>query len=70
MKEPIACLYPGQSVQRVGLGLDLYRAWPRAKNRFDAADEFLGFALSDICFNGPEERLNDDNHLPVGRLYP
>jgi [acyl-carrier-protein] S-malonyltransferase len=56
---PTAFLFPGQGSQYVGMGQDLYEAHPEAKAIFDQADEVLGFALSDLCFNGPEETLND-----------
>ena len=54
-----AFLFPGQGSQYVGMGQDLYKAHPEARTTFDQADEVLGFALSDLCFNGPEETLND-----------
>ncbi len=55
----IAFLFPGQGSQHVGMGQDLYETYPEARATFDQADEVLGFALSDLCFNGPEETLND-----------
>lgn len=54
-----AFLFPGQGSQYVGMGQDLYEAYPEARSTFDQADDVLGFALSDLCFNGPEETLND-----------
>jgi len=54
-----AFLFPGQGSQYVGMGQDLYEAHPEARATFDQADKVLGFALSDLCFNGPEETLND-----------
>jgi [acyl-carrier-protein] S-malonyltransferase len=54
-----AFLFPGQGSQYVGMGQDLYEAYPEARATFDQADKVLGFALSDLCFNGPEETLND-----------
>ncbi|HOI55014.1 MAG TPA: ACP S-malonyltransferase [Phycisphaerae bacterium] len=53
-----ALLFPGQGAQSVGMGADLYEASPRARELFDLADRLLGFKLSAICFEGPEERLN------------
>jgi [acyl-carrier-protein] S-malonyltransferase len=54
-----AFLFPGQGSQYVGMGQDLSEAYPEARATFDQADKVLGFALSDLCFNGPEEALND-----------
>jgi [acyl-carrier-protein] S-malonyltransferase len=54
-----AFLFPGQGSQYVGMGQDLYEAHPEARATFDQADKVLGFALSDLCFNGPEETLKD-----------
>lgn len=50
-------LFPGQGAQYVGMGKDLYAHYPLAKKTFDDADRILGFALSSICFDGPEEDL-------------
>ncbi len=41
------------------MGLDLYRASTAARGVFDTADRVLGYALSAVCFEGPEERLRD-----------
>ena len=54
-----AYLFPGQGSQHVGMGLELYQNTPEARAVFDQADEQLGFALSAICFAGPEETLTD-----------
>lgn len=54
-----AFLFPGQGSQYVGMGQDLYETYPEARATFDEADKVLGFALSELCFNGPEETLND-----------
>ena len=53
----LALLFPGQGSQYVGMGKDLCGAFPEAKKVFDEADAALGFAISRICFEGPEEDL-------------
>jgi [acyl-carrier-protein] S-malonyltransferase len=54
-----AFLFPGQGSQYVGMGQDVCEAHPEARAIFDQADKVLGFALSGLCFDGPEETLND-----------
>lgn len=54
----IAYLFPGQGSQSVGMGLDLYKNYPVARKVFDEADDILGFSLSKLCFEGPEEELD------------
>lgn len=52
-----AFVFPGQGAQSVGMGKDLYDQFPSARALFDEADEILGFRLSTLCFEGPEEDL-------------
>lgn len=52
-----AFVFPGQGAQAVGMGRDAYESNPKAKAIFEEADAVLGFQLSDIIFNGPEEVL-------------
>jgi [acyl-carrier-protein] S-malonyltransferase len=52
-----AFVFPGQGAQSVGMGKDLYEQFSSARELFDRADEILGFKLSRICFEGPEEEL-------------
>ncbi|MEZ4619957.1 MAG: ACP S-malonyltransferase [Caldilineaceae bacterium] len=54
-----AVLFPGQGSQQVGMGSDLLATYPAARVIFDEADEILGFALSRLCFEGPEAELTD-----------
>lgn len=52
-------LFPGQGSQHVGMAQAIAAAYPVAKAAFDEADEVLGFSLSQLCFEGPEEILTD-----------
>ncbi|HSV13656.1 MAG TPA: ACP S-malonyltransferase [Tepidisphaeraceae bacterium] len=51
-------LCPGQGAQVVGMGKDFYESSPMAKGTFDTANDVLGFDIASLCFNGPEDRLN------------
>jgi [acyl-carrier-protein] S-malonyltransferase len=53
----IAFLFPGQGSQAVGMGKDLAEKYPLARQTFEEADEALGYKLSQLCFEGPEEQL-------------
>jgi [acyl-carrier-protein] S-malonyltransferase len=50
-------LFPGQGSQYPGMGKDLAGKFPAARQIFEEADDALGFELSELCFNGPAERL-------------
>ncbi len=62
----VAFIFPGQGSQRVGMGKDIYLNFPSARHTFDEADDTLGFPLSRLCFEGPEEELSQtDNAQPA-----
>ncbi len=52
-----AYIFPGQGSQYVGMGKDWYDSNPEAKKMFDRANEILGFDITGICFDGPEDEL-------------
>jgi [acyl-carrier-protein] S-malonyltransferase len=54
-----AFVFPGQGSQIVGMGADVAAEYPAAREIFHQADEILGFAFSELCFNGPEDQLNE-----------
>src|ERR1700691_6701794 len=53
----IAFLFPGQGSQSVGMGKELAALYPVARETFDEADAALGYKISELCFEGPEEQL-------------
>jgi [acyl-carrier-protein] S-malonyltransferase len=59
----VAYVFPGQGSQSTGMGLDVYKNYPSAKEVFDGADAALGFPLSRLCFGGPEEELRKTHNV-------
>ncbi len=53
----IALLFPGQGSQAVGMGKDLADKYPIARQTFEEADDAVGYKLSQLCFEGPEDQL-------------
>ncbi len=52
-----AFVFPGQGAQRVGMIKDLYDGYASVRRLFEEADDALGFSLTKLCFEGPDEEL-------------
>ena len=61
-----AVVFAGQGAQSPGMGKDFAEQYPECKELFEQADEVLGYSLSKICFEGPEEELRKSNHCQPG----
>lgn len=55
-------VFSGQGAQASGMGLDIYNASSAAAMVFEKADSVLGWSISDICFNGPDEKLTESRY--------
>jgi len=64
----LALLFPGQGSQHVGMGRELADAHPEVRALFDEADEALGFSLSGIMWEGPEETLTETHNAQPALL--
>lgn len=60
-----AILCPGQGAQHVGMAKDYAAGFAVAARIFDQADKALGFPLSKLCFEGPEEKLNNTDNAQI-----
>lgn len=64
----VAFIFPGQGSQYVGMGKDVAEHYPVAREIFETADRVLDQNLTEVCFNGPEERLKDTRQAQPGIL--
>lgn len=65
-----AFIYPGQGCQKEGMGLDLYKQFPEARNIFEKANVYLGRRITDVMFHGTElELMETQNTQPSVFLY-
>jgi [acyl-carrier-protein] S-malonyltransferase len=64
----LAFIFPGQGSQQVGMGAALARAYPIANTVFQEADAALGRALSQLCFEGPEDALKQTENTQLAIL--
>lgn len=60
--EKVAYLFPGQGAQVVGMGKDLYEAYPRARDVFQRGSDQVDFDLAELCFSGPDEKLQQTQY--------
>lgn len=58
----LALLFPGQGSQKIGMGAEVCREYPEARERFTQASEILGYDLAKLCFEGSEEELKQTVH--------
>jgi [acyl-carrier-protein] S-malonyltransferase len=59
-------VFPGQGSQYVGMGVDCYRNSDVARRLFDEADRILGYSLTSVCFEGPEDELRQTRNTQPG----
>jgi [acyl-carrier-protein] S-malonyltransferase len=66
----VAAMFPGQGSQHVGMGTELAAAEPAVRRLYEQADDILGYGLSRVCHEGPEEQLvRTENAQPAILLH-
>lgn len=63
-----AFLFPGQGAQFVGMGKDIYEKYDEARKIYDKASEISGIDVKKICFEGPEDILNQTKNTQIAIL--
>lgn len=58
----IALVFPGQGVQKVGMGEEICKEFEGAENLYERADELLGFSIKDLSFRGPQNELTESKN--------
>ena len=64
----VAFVFPGQGSQYIGMGKDLVTGNAQAKILFEKADDLLGFQISKICFDGPDEEFKTNKKYTTGNF--
>jgi malonyl CoA-acyl carrier protein transacylase len=67
-KGKLAYVFPGQGSQAVGMGLHLHTQFLSARDVFNEVDQTLGFSLSRLCFEGPEDELTQRSEEHTSEL--
>jgi [acyl-carrier-protein] S-malonyltransferase len=58
----IAFVFPGQGAQYVGMGKEMAESFPEAAAVFEEADGIAGYSIKDLCFYGPQEKLDQTEY--------
>ena len=64
----IGFLFPGQGVQTIGMGKDLYEKYEEVRNIYEKVEKITGIDIKKITFEGPEEELNKTQNTQLAVL--